>query len=537
MKLSYLKKIRVVVSLIFLVATALVFLDYRNILPEKLITGIVYLQFVPSLLKFINLVTVSILGFIIVTLLTLLFGRVYCSTICPLGILQDIISWIARKFRKKKKRYFVFSKPHNILRYSLLALSIIVLLFGSVFVVSLLDPYSNFGRIMTYFGKPVVVLANNGLSFILEKFDIYSLYPVHLVNVPLWVLLFPVIIAALVLWLSITKGRLYCNTVCPVGALLGLLSKVSLFRIIIDKEECTQCSLCARVCKASCMNFREAEVDFSRCVGCFNCLTVCPTDAVKYRAFSPVATMAHTFSDRKPPDTDTAVGGSGEPDLGKRKFVKGSLAWLLGMAGISILQEKPVNKNPTTVPEDKEFPISPPGSVSLENFNHHCTACTLCVSACPTFVLQPSILEYGLTGIMQPHMDYHVGYCNFDCTICADICPTGAILPVALEKKKKVQLGIAHFIKENCIVHTDKTDCGACSEVCPTKSCHMVPYEGTLVIPEVLEKTCVGCGACEFACPTTPYKAIFVNGNEVHQEAEEPVEEELEIRETDDWPF
>lgn len=536
MKLSYLKKIRVTVSLIFLVATTLVFVDYRNMLPEKLISGIVYLQFVPSLLKFISLVSIAVLGFIVVSVLTLLFGRVYCSTICPLGILQDVISWIARKFKKRKKRYYAFSKPHNILWYSLLALSIIVLLFGSVFVVSLLDPYSNFGRIMTYFGKPVVVLANNGISSILEKFDIFSLYPVNLVNIPFWVLVFPVIIGVLVVWLSVTHGRLYCNTVCPVGALLGLLSKVALFRIIIDEEECTQCSLCARVCKASCMNFLQAEVDFSRCVGCYNCLTVCPTNAVKYKSFSPGSSF-RSLTGRKGSDVTRTVGGSDEPDLGKRKFVKGSLAYFLGMAGISIMQEKPVNINPTTVPEDKEFPVSPPGSLSLENFNDYCTACTLCISACPTFVLQPSILEYGLTGIMQPHMDYHAGYCNYDCTICADICPTGAILPVALEKKKQVQMGIAKFIQENCIVHTDKTDCGACSEVCPTKSCHMVPYEGTLVIPEVLEKTCVGCGACEFACPTTPYKAIFVNGNAVHQIAEEPVEEELKIQETDDWPF
>ncbi len=536
MKLSYLKKIRVVISLIFLLATALVFIDYRNLLPEKIISGIVFLQFIPSLLKFINLVSITIFGFIIVSLLTFLFGRVYCSTICPLGILQDVISWIARKFKKRKKRYYTFSKPHNILRYGLLAISAIVLLFGSVFVITLLDPYSNFGRIMTYFGKPVVVLANNGLSTILEKFDIYSLFPVDLVTVPIWVLVFPIIIAILVIWLSVAHGRLYCNTVCPVGALLGLLSKVAIFRITIDEEECTRCSLCARVCKASCMNYLQAEVDFSRCVGCYNCLTVCPTDAVKYTSL-PLRSKGKTLFGKKEPNTTLMHGEMGGPDLGKRKFVKGSVAYFLGLAGISILQDKPVNKNPTTVPEDKEYPVSPPGSLSLENFNDHCTACTLCISACPTFVLQPSILEYGLAGIMQPHMDYHAGYCNYDCTICADVCPTGAILPLALEKKKQVQLGIAQFIKENCVVHTDKTDCGACSEVCPTKSCHMVPYEESLVIPEVLEKTCVGCGACEFACPTTPYRAIFVNGNEVHQAAEMPAEEELEVQETDDWPF
>lgn len=536
MKLSHLKKMRVIISLVFLLATTIVFLDYRNLIPEKLISGIVYLQFVPSLLKFINLLSITILGFIVVTLLTFFFGRVYCSTVCPLGILQDLVSWISRKFKKKKNRHYQYAQPHNILRYSLLGLSIVVFLFGSVFVITLLDPYSNFGRIMTYFGKPAVVLANNGISSILEKFDIFSLYPVQLINIPFVVMAFPIALLILVLWLSVTKGRLYCNTVCPVGALLGLVSKIAIFRIIIDESKCTKCSLCAKVCKSSCINFKETEVDFSRCVGCYNCLTVCPTDAVKYTS-QPFRNALKNRRRKEKIVKSASVKGSGGPDLGKRNFVKGSLAYILGLAGISLAQDKPVNKNPTEVPEEKEFPVSPPGSLSLENFNDNCTACTLCVSACPTYVLQPSILQYGLAGIMQPHMDYHVGYCNYDCTICADICPTGAILPVVLEEKQLVQLGIAQFIKENCIVHTDKTDCGACSEVCPTKSCHMVPYEDTLVIPEVLEETCIGCGACEFACPTTPFKAIYVDGKDTHQVAEKPAEEELEVPEGDDWPF
>lgn len=536
MKLSHLKKMRVIISLVFLLATTLVFLDYRNILPEKLISGIVYLQFVPSLLKFISVLSLTVLGFIVVLVLTLLFGRVYCSTICPLGILQDIIAWISRKFKKKRKRAYKYSHPYNILRYSLLVIPILVLIFGSVFAITLLDPYSNFGRVMTYFGKPAVVLANNGVSSILEKFDVYSLYPVNLVNIPFVVMIFPIIILLLVLWLSVTKGRLYCNTVCPVGALLGLISKVSLFRITINEDKCTKCSLCAAVCKASCMDFKQTEVDFSRCVGCYNCLTVCPTDAVKYNQ-APFKNSLNRLLRKNEIMQDE--GEDRKPDQGKRNFVKGSLAYFLGLAGISMIQEKeiPVNKNPTTIPEEKEFPVSPPGSLSLENYNGQCTACTLCVSACPTFVLQPSILQYGLAGIMQPHMDFHVGYCNYDCTICANVCPTGAILPVVLEEKKLVQLGKAIFIKENCIVHTDKTDCGACSETCPTKSCHMVAYEGELVIPEVLEETCIGCGACEFACPTTPYKAIYVNGNAIHQVAEKPSEEELEVPKTDDWPF
>ncbi|MCK4465534.1 MAG: 4Fe-4S dicluster domain-containing protein, partial [Bacteroidales bacterium] len=175
----------------------------------------------------------------------------------------------------------------------------------------------------------------------------------------------------------------------------------------------------------------------------------------------------------------------------------------------------------------------------IENFTDNCTACTLCISACPTDVLQPSFLQYGITGIMQPHMDYHSGFCNYDCVICSQICPTGAILPVTLENKQLIQLGKSIFVKDNCIVHTDKTDCGACSEVCPTKAVYMVPYEeGDLFIPEVNNDICVGCGACEYACPTKPYKAIYVNGNFLHETAEEPKEEEIaKPDDEEEFPF
>lgn len=116
-------------------------------------------------------------------------------------------------------------------------------------------------------------------------------------------------------------------------------------------------------------------------------------------------------------------------------------------------------------------------------------------------------------------MEYGSGYCNYDCVICGDVCPSGAILPIPLEQKKLSQLGVAKFVKENCIVETEGTDCGACSEHCPTKAVNMVPYKGKLVIPEVKSDYCIGCGACEHACPTKPYKAIYVDGNPIHKVA------------------
>jgi len=163
--------------------------------------------------------------------------------------------------------------------------------------------------------------------------------------------------------------------------------------------------------------------------------------------------------------------------------------WFVGIAGLAEQTKKILQSKPTTIPVRVTNPVSPPGSRSIEHFTSTCTACHLCVSACPSRVLVPAFLEFGFLGMMQPRLNFHAGHCNYDCTICLDICPSGAILPLTVEKKKLTQLGVAKFIKENCVVYTDNTDCGACSEHCPTKAVDMVPYPNPankrLVIPEV----------------------------------------------------
>ncbi len=556
MSTSILRKIRIAVSLIFFIAFSFVFLDFRRLIPEEVINGITWLQFIPSVLKFINVLSISAIGFLVVIVLTLLFGRVYCSSVCPLGILQDIINWFSKKFKKKKNRYFKTTKPHNKLRYGILILSILSFVFGIVFFINLFDPYSNFGRIFTFFIKPVVILVNNLLAFFLGKFNVYTLFPVEIKLGPALVILIQFAILGLVVWMSAFHGRLFCNTICPVGTFLGFLSKFSLFRIRIDHSTCTSCSLCGMVCKASCLNTKDQSLDVSRCISCFDCLTVCKSNSVRYSAIKSITEKTINEGDNK---EDI------KPDVGKRKFIVGSIAFALGTVGISRAQEVPTatkdlpdqsqevniedqdlpakiipkNSKPTEVREARDYPVCPPGSTSIEKYNESCTACNLCVSACPNDVLHPAFLEYGLIGLMQPRMDYWKGFCNFECTRCLDVCPTGAILPLEVDTKKLTQLGIAKFIKDNCIVHTDKTDCGACSEHCPTKAVKMVPYKETaLVIPEVEDEICIGCGACEFACPTTPYKAIFVNGNYEHKLADKPKEEKIIMPSTEeDFPF
>ena len=523
MKIKRLKIIRVGVSLLFLVLISFLFLDFRDAFSPAFAGGVLYLQFVPSILKFVNTAALGAAGFILVLVLTALIGRVYCSAVCPLGILQDLAGFAARKIRKRGK--YQFSKPHDAARYSILALTALAFLAGSGLVLNLLDPFSSFGRVFSNLVRPVVMVLNNVAAPLLVKAGIHTLYQVR------WAEIAPVSVGialatlAVITWLAATRGRFYCNTICPVGALLGLLSKKSILRIGLDPDVCTGCTLCEGVCKSGCIDSKNRTVDYSRCVGCFNCLTVCPKGGVRFE---------NNWAKRNP---------KAAPDSERREFLLNSGIYLAGLTGVAGQVKTILQSKPTTIPLLRTSPVSPPGSVSIEHFTGICTACHLCVSACPSHVLTPSFLEYGFVGLMQPRMNFSSGHCNYDCTKCMDICPSGAILPLPKEKKKLTQLGVAKFIKENCVVYTDNTNCGACSEHCPTKAVDMVPYPNSanrkLVIPEVKPEICIGCGGCEYACPTKPYKAIYVDGNPVHKVAQKPVVKKIEqkVDESEDFPF
>jgi ferredoxin len=515
MKLKHLKKIRIVVSLLFFACCTVLFLDISHKLAPEFFDATLYLQFIPSFIKFTVVTDIAAVGFVIIILVTLLFGRVYCSTVCPLGTIQDIFSWVTRKFRKKKR--YKYKKPHNILRYSILALTAIVFVLGSMLLVNLLDPFSNFGRIFSDLARPVYISANNLLALIFESFDIYFFYFVDVIAADWEILLFPIAVLGVVGWFSIKYGRLYCNSICPVGALLGLISKLSLYKIKFDEKACTSCGACERVCKSECIESNEHELDFSRCVSCFNCFKACPAGGFKYE---------YSFGKKKEVEKLLV-----QIDTYRRNLILASTTFTLSTLGIQ-------GEGKAKVPVKKHFPVVPPGSKSVEHFTTNCTACHLCISACPTFVLQPGFLTYGIAGIMQPKMDYAKNFCNYECNVCSNICPSGAILPLTKKQKVSVQMGKARFIKDNCVVFSDGTDCGACAEHCPTKAVKMEPY-GKIFQPVINEKTCVGCGACEYICPTKPNKAIYVDGNAVHLKAEAPKFEKLDYKVDykEDFPF
>jgi len=360
--------------------------------------------------------------------------------------MQDISSYAAKKFNKKKK--FTFTKEYFWLRYIVLIIVVISILFGNLFLVNLLDPYSNTGRIFAQLFNPLLMHINNLAAFTLEKFNIYLIYPIEIKAFYLVAALFPLMFLAIVIFLSYIRGRLYCNTICPVGTLLGLISKFTIFKLKIDKTSCEGCGVCARVCKAECIEKTTKEIDFSRCVACYNCLDVCPSDSINYQLIT----------------IDNIKEAS---DESRRNFISRTSIFIVGLTTSALSQIKIIPKKESKIAEKKNFAVTPPGSNTIDHFNNNCTACHLCITACPTKVLQPSIMEFGIFNIFQPFMDYKTSYCNYDCVACTEVCPTSAILQLTVNQKKNIQIGKAIFVKENCIVETENTACGACSEHAP----------------------------------------------------------------------
>lgn len=521
-------RIRVVVSLTLFVLISLLFLDFAGVLPKELhVLGMI--QLVPALLALNGIIVVSLL------VLTLVFGRVYCSSVCPMGVYQDIVSWLRKKTSsKKKKKRYKYLKPLTFMRWSFTAAVVIAFLFGSTFLLGLLDPYSAFGRMSTHLFKPVYLAGNNLLAAAFSGGTTFYKVGIYLLSLSsTLVALVTMLTVGILAW---RNGRIYCNTVCPVGTVLGVFSKYSLFRIRFDEEKCNLCGTCARNCKASCIDFKHMTVDSSRCINCFNCVDVCSESGLKYRlpfpkkvAVKPEITDNHKNSEHKKPGKRSGK----TVDEKKRQFLT-TLA-LTGWAATQLKADKIV-KLGARKDVKRQQPIMPPGAGDIEKFSQKCTSCHLCVSKCPSQVIKPSFLEYGIGGMMQPMLHFDDAFCNYSCTVCADVCPSGALTHLAEEEKRHNQMGIVQLYLENCIVYTDNTNCGACSEHCPTQAVSMVPYHDNLTIPEINQEICVGCGGCESICPAKPFKAIFVEGITTHRRIEIQLEK-VEAVEVDDFGF
>ena len=485
-------KIRILFSFLIFALFLFLFLGGEK-LSTFLSSVLLPFQFVPALIRVLTKPELLfIFGLVSVFVVTLIFGRVYCSFLCPLGMFQDIIIALSRKIGLHKKHSF--QRPCNWLRYSILSLILVSVVLGSLSLINLLDPYSLIGRMITQIVEPIVNGIYNSAINLFKYFHIY-LFSKKTVYLPISVVAFTLAFLILIVSMSARYGRLYCNTLCPVGTLLGLISRTSLFKFVIDQNRCNECVRCAKVCKGGCIDAQNKTIDQSRCIGCFNCLADCPQSVVSYYP-------------------SWGKEGSGAWSPARRGFLIGSLA----AAGSGLLMFSSGIRNLLGVAHTSQSPpITPPGSVSLEHFTQACTACHLCVSACPTKVITPSFLAYGMAGLLQPLMNYQKSSCEYECNICGRVCPTGAILPLTLEEKKLTQIGKVELFQDKCLVYKENRNCGACGEFCPTQAIFSVK-KNNILYPETDDQYCIGCGICEKACPTTP-KSVVVRSNLIHKKA------------------
>ena len=497
-----LRKIRIILASIFFIGVTLLFLDFTGTIHAWL-GWMAKVQFLPAVLA-LNFGVVAVL-----LVLTLLFGRVYCSVICPLGVMQDIISWIHGKTKKKNRFRFSYSPAKNWLRYGVLALFVVALVAGLHSLVALVAPYSAYGRIASNLLAPLYQWGNNFFAWIAERAGSYAFY-----STEVWIksgVTFAVaaITFAVIATLAWKHGRTWCNTICPVGSVLGFFSRFSIFAPVIDTDKCRNCGLCGKQCKASCINMKEHKIDLSRCVACMDCIDTCKDGAIHYACrYGKKETLT------SPSDSQNDV------NMGKRAFMISTAIATTAVAAKA--QDMKVDGGlaeieRATKPE-RQTRLVPAGSLSVKNFSDHCTACQLCVSVCPNQVLRPST---SLMTLMQPEMSYERGYCRPECTKCSNVCPAGAIRPITVEEKSSIQIGHAVVCLDNCVVNTDEVSCGNCARHCPAGAISMVRKNPddpkSLRIPVVNEERCIGCGACENLCPARPFTAIHVEGHEVHK--------------------
>ena len=503
-----LRIIRITLAILSLLAVTALFADVTGFAMEHW-GWMAKIQLVPAILG-LNLLVVAAL-----VAVTLVLGRVYCSLVCPLGIYQDVINRLSIMFSSKKKRRlgkFRYSRARTMLRVAILAVFILLLAVGTVAAVctwtaSFVEPYSAYGRMATWLLRPLGVEVNNAIADVAAANGSYAFAHVVPMTVSVPLLSVAVVTFVVITLYAWTSGRDYCNEICPVGTVLGYISRYSWLKPKIALDKCTSCGSCARHCKASCIDPKKHRIDYTRCVACMDCLTHCSTGAITYS--HPTAVDAEGTK----PD--------GEIDLRRRAMLVGgaivagsAVASAIGKdgdGGFAPLKDK---RRP-----DRRTPLVPPGAKGNIWLASHCTACQLCISNCPNDVLSPST---DLATFMQPVMDFSKGYCRPECTNCSDICPAGAILPIDVETKSSTKIGTAEVDYKICISAYGQK-CGRCAAGCPAGAIEMIAGADGNLRPVVNDSLCIGCGACEYHCPVgtvasnrADRAAIHVEGVERH---------------------
>ncbi|HHN65848.1 MAG TPA: 4Fe-4S binding protein [Nitrospirae bacterium] len=421
---------------------------------------------------------------LITIILTLFLGRFFCSWICPMGLLNQWISNIFNRRRPADDYRINMYRPVYRLKYYILTGLLLLSLAGTI-QAGLLDPISLITRTASVTVLPLFHYLTG---------TIYVKKPLYHGGVLIG------IIFVAILFLNRFITRLWCRLLCPLGAMLGMLSRFSIFRIWRDVQRCNDCMKCLRNCHGGCNPHRD--VVYSECYLCMNCIDDCPEGAIHYGLQK---------------ETSSVQSGI---DLNRRRLVETALATVV----IYPIMRSTVSASTRAEPEV----IRPPGSLPEEDFLKRCLKCGECMRVCPTNAIQPALLEGGFETLWTPILINRIGYCEYNCVLCGHVCPTGAIKPLKVAEKigappykKPVKIGTAFYDRGRCLPWAMNIECIVCEEVCPTspkaiwfEHVDVTLRDGkkkTLKRPHVDPQLCIGCGICEYKCPVHDLAAIRVS--------------------------
>jgi ferredoxin len=474
MKQKHLKSIRIAAAVIMFILFVGVGIGVRQL------NAVLVTQFWPGLVSLTSVFFVdTLIAVVLIAVVTLLFGRIYCSVLCPLGILQDGIAWLTHW--KKWNRYrFLDTRP---VKYGVFLFVLILGAAGVMLPFIALLPSSNFFTIVSnvflrVIGSVDPETAREFGSAEHAARETGALFAQFSVNPPAAAFAFSLgvflIVAALAAW----RGRLYCNTLCPVGALLSLIGRKPLYRISLSQSMCVSCGMCEAACKGGAIDSKAKSVLAENCVMCFNCIPACKRGGVTIEKRPEMAAF----------------------NLSRRHFI-GAAGGAVAGAGAYLL----VRKLENAMPRPSVEPAMPPGAGNAKRFHTKCVGCGICIRECEGHVLVPSVTQYGLEGFMQPVLDYSRGSCVYSCNHCSNICPPNALLPLGLEEKQLTRIGMASVNAGSCV------GCGICASNCPAHAIEMVSgTDGRKAV--VSADHCIGCGVCRNVCPLPDGPAITVSG-------------------------
>ena len=468
------KLARRLVSTLFFVLTCL---SAGFILPQNWSQNVLSFQLGPEIIRLISgFAAMSVLGLAIILIIVVVFGRIYCSTICPLGFLQDISIWIGKMFAIKSKWVINSKKNLKLVRIGILVGIVVLILAGSAIAVGLIEPFTIFSRFL-YF-----------LKMLFNRLGSLSFWPVLIILTSILLVFIP----------ALKFGRFFCSWICPVGTVMWGLSPISIFRFKINQSACNHCNKCLASCKSGAISSQTKEIDQALCVGCFNCVSVCNQSAVKI-APEIVSTKHKVIVNKHNSDPKGFTAS-------RRKFLAQTGSFLLATAIPINVVANWIDFKST---KDQLYPVFPLGVKNISQFLTKCTGCMLCAQKCPSGIIKPSTGSLTSSPIL-PILNFEHNYCLEDCVACSQVCPTGALKEVFQEKKKTTKMASLELNLKDCIVVAEGLECAICAEICPVKAIEMKRNsEQQIALPSVLQDLCNGCGKCLFRCPVKTKAGIF----------------------------